>query len=287
MQLARPFRRIGKRRRDGAPALTDVLNGIVMDATIDMYSIGERILAFRHHQKICGLDMQKGMIVVYDRGYISNEMVADLIKKGIYFVFRLKSKQYARFDLLSCGDHDGAMAYNGETFNVRVVKFRLENGVVETLAANIPRDMATIAEMKELSSLRWGIEVTCGKVKIKLQLENFTGVDKILVGQDFCICMLKCNLCAFGAVESNKIIENLESIDRKLDHKANINVLILIFCNVIPKCILDPSNEINVKMLGEAIILSSRNKIPKHNGRHFKHETKHHPRFVQTIKSAV
>jgi hypothetical protein len=84
-------------------------------------------------------------------------MVADLTEKGIYFVFRLKSNQYVRFDRLSLGDHDGEMRLEGESPSVRAVKLRLGKSVVETLAANIPRGVASIDEMAELYSLRWGI----------------------------------------------------------------------------------------------------------------------------------
>jgi hypothetical protein len=38
------------------------------------------------------------------------------------------------------------MWLEGEKPNVRVVKFRLENGVVDALAANIPREAASIGE---------------------------------------------------------------------------------------------------------------------------------------------
>jgi hypothetical protein len=124
-------------------------------------------------------------------------------------------------------------------------------------------------------------------LKIKLQVENFTGVDEIIVAQDFYISMLRSNLCSFGAAGANEIIENWESVDRMHDHKANMNVLIGIFCNVIPKCMLCSSSGQMIKMLAEAIILSSKNKIPIRPDRHFEHEAKHHSRHFQTIKSAV
>jgi hypothetical protein len=75
-------------------------------------------------------------------------------------------------------------------------------------------------------------------VKIKLPLENFTGVVEIIVTQDFYISIPRSNLCYFGAAGANEIIENRESVDRICDHMANTNVLMGIFCNVISKCML-------------------------------------------------
>jgi hypothetical protein len=95
------------------------------------------------------------------------------------------------------------------------------------------------------------------------------------------------NLCSFGAVESNEIIDNLESVDRIYDHKSNMNILIGIFCNAMPKCMLSSSNDYRIELLGEAIILSSKNKITIRHDRHFDHKAKYRSRFVQTIKCAV
>jgi hypothetical protein len=125
------------------------------------------------------------------------------------------------------------------------------------------------------------------KVENQAAAGNFTGVDEIIVAQGFCISMPGGSLCPFGAAGANEIIENRESADRIHDHKANTNVLIGIFCNVIPKCMLCNSKGQMVKMLAEAIIFSSKNKIPIRPDRHFEHKAKHHSQHVQTIKSAV
>jgi hypothetical protein len=51
-----------------------------------------------------------------------------------------------RIGLPGCGGHYGSMAFNVGKSNAGAVKFRLENGVVEALAANIPRELASIDE---------------------------------------------------------------------------------------------------------------------------------------------
>jgi hypothetical protein len=122
-----------------------VLGVIALDALIDAHSVGERIPAFRRRRKICDLSMQKSALAVYDRGSVSNGMAADLSRKGINFVSG-PIQAIRQIGLPGCGGHDGSMAFNGGKFNAGVVKFRLENGVVEPLAANIPREVASIDE---------------------------------------------------------------------------------------------------------------------------------------------
>jgi hypothetical protein len=68
------------------------------------------------HQRICALSMQKSAIEVYDRGCISNGMVADLRKKGIDFVSG-PIQAICRIGRLGLGDHDGGMWFEGEKLN--------------------------------------------------------------------------------------------------------------------------------------------------------------------------
>jgi len=141
-----------------ASTLTDVLNsGLTIDAQIAKYSTGERDLALLHHQKLMELGVADKFVILYDRGYISEEMIRDLTQKGIKFVFRVKRRQYPLIDSINAIDAWIDLRIKKNTYRVRVIKIMLNTGEEEILVTNLSTKKYGYTSFKELYSLRWGI----------------------------------------------------------------------------------------------------------------------------------
>ena len=117
--------------------------------------------------------------------------------------------------------------YKGHTLKMRVLKFKLDSGIVETLITNIFDENFSVADFKELYFKRWGIEVKYNEIKNKLQIENFTGETPIAIEQDFYATMYLANMVALAKKDANQVIEEeYKEKGLKYEYKVNTNVLI-------------------------------------------------------------
>ena len=208
--------------------MTDVLNcGIIMDAQFTKYSTGERESALRHHERLVELGITDKSIIMYDRGYISEQMVSDLNSKHIHYVFRVPKGWNKTVDNLEA-DTDTILEIQVRKtkLTVRIVKFLLDNGEEETLLIDpsLPTDVFTFEKMKKLYFLRWGIESNYRVLKSGLQLENFTGTSSLLIRQDVYATALLLNMTAFSKLESDQIIEENTSQKKTNMHKKQTTI---------------------------------------------------------------
>lgn len=110
---------------------------------------------------------------------------------------------------------------------MRVLKFKLDSGIVETLITNIFDERFSVADFKELYIKIWGIEVKYNEIKNKLQIENFTGETPIAIEQDFYSTMYLANMVALARKDANQVIEEeYKEKGLKYEYKVNTNVLI-------------------------------------------------------------
>ncbi|WP_344972085.1 transposase, partial [Anaerocolumna aminovalerica] len=110
---------------------------------------------------------------------------------------------------------------------VRVVKFPLDTGEIETIATNIFSTDFTEEDFKELYFLRWGIETKYKEIKSTLKIENFTGDKPVCVEQDFYANMLISNICSVIKSETDEIIkEDLVEKNSKANYQTNRRLLI-------------------------------------------------------------
>jgi len=78
---------------------------------------------------------------------------------------------------------------------VRMVKFKLSTDEVEVLLTSLySTKLFTIADLKYLYGLRWGIETTFGKQKNQQQMEQFSGHRVICIQQDYAAGLFVANL---------------------------------------------------------------------------------------------
>jgi hypothetical protein len=272
---------------------------LVIDAHIKTYCIGERAIAFLHHQKLLEIGMNN-VVIVYDRGYISGELVADLADKGIEFVFRTKRGQYKNIDAETHADSDHYIFYGFRRLPVRVAKFVLVTGEIETLVTNLSRKEFSIKDLATIYCMRWGVECEYKTFKCNLALEIITGLDEISVEQDFYTTCIRANIVGFAAIEANAMIESQEeaediSLDflpinrktrRKHAHKANISSLISALVDYLPEILMDIHSN-TYKLTQDLIIYASKHKIPIRPGRSFLHVKKHDSKFYYNYRFAM
>ena len=199
----------------------DVLNDFIIDAAFSPLTVSERDHAKDHIENVGKIIDLKDTVFIMDRGYPSRELI-ELLSERSYYLFRLRSKFSTEIDALPLGSHIITMY---DDVKVRIVKFTLPSGEVETLMSNL-FDLDE-SEFKDLYFKRWRIEVKYDVVKNKLELPCFGGFSENVIMQDFWISMYLANMAAIAKNEADvKIKEVREDKDNKHEYQANVNTLI-------------------------------------------------------------
>jgi len=278
----------GKTATAKASALYDVNNDVLMDVQLEKYSCGERELAYRHIEALKVLGLRKDLII-FDRGYISNELISKLIENGIHFLMRVRHKFNLEIDKISAPDSFVKIAHNENCCKLRVIKFELPSGEIETLITDLPQNEFEHSEFKELYFKRWPIESKYDVVKNKLQLENFTGKTVLSVYQDFYASMYLANVAAFAKYITD---ENIATIDDgknlKYEYQTNTNMLIGKLKNNLVLAMLEDNHRKRKKMINKILIEISQNKVPIRKNRQVERKaTTRKQRFHCNQKSAL
>lgn len=199
----------------------DVLNDFIVDADFSPLSVSERSHAKNHINNFGEIVNLKDVVFIMDRGYASEELIK-LISEKSNFLFRLRTKFNVEIDKLSLGSHEIKMY---DEVNVRIVKFTLPSGEIETLMTNL-FDLDE-SKFMELYFKRWPVEVKFDIVKNKLELPCFGGFTENIIMQDFWISMYLANIAAIAKYEADqKIKEQRADKNNKYEYQANVNTLI-------------------------------------------------------------
>ena len=177
-----------------ASVLYDVLNNIVIDATLKDKAYGERVLAVSHLKHT-----QKDDLIIFDRGYPSIELFSHIINSNADFLIRLRRNSFKQVSFLfdsKCSKEDIILEIKAPkklkeslveknlpvVMNIRFVRVVLDNGEIEVLATSILEDsILQTKDFKDLYHQRWGIETFFHILKNRLSLENFTGNSALAV----------------------------------------------------------------------------------------------------------
>ena len=207
--------------------LYDVLNDIVFDARIEPLSIDERTLATAHINDCKDMVSNEKKLVVCDRGYPSFDFIKMLEINGFHYVMRVKTKFNKDIDAQAQPDGYVWLEKGDERIRVRVVKFKLDSGEIETLITNIQDKRLGIKAFKKLYFLRWPVETKYDVVKNKLHIENFSARTIEGVQQDFYAVMYLTNVASAAAYDAQQEIEAVRADkNNKYQYHANINELI-------------------------------------------------------------
>ena len=185
--------------------LCDVNEGMIIDAQMDSFAVGERVLAKRHLEVFEAYRRKKDLII-FDRGYPSKELIAMLSEKKMKFLMRVQKSFSQLIDESTQEDYDLELSHQKKTYKVRIVKLELPTGETEVLVTNVGRNQLKKSEFRELYFKRWPIETKYNTLKNKLKLENFSGRTFISVQQDFYATMFLSNLVAISRVITDESI---------------------------------------------------------------------------------
>ena len=205
----------------------DILNDIVYDGLIKPVSTDERTLAITHIKTVLDRLSGRKILIIFDRGYPSFELIKTLEDLGIKYLMRVKTKFNTDIDAQKEPDGYVRLAKDNEFLDVRVIKFTLDSGELEVLITNIDDGRLGVNAFKKLYFLRWPIETKYDVVKNKLQLENFTSRTVKGVEQDFYAIMYLTNVAASAAHGAQPKVDAARlGKKNKYAYRVNINELI-------------------------------------------------------------
>lgn len=188
----------------GISVLYDVLGGWPIDPIITHTDMNEREECKRHLEFLSRHlpHVVERSLILLDRGYPSEDLFKTIESKGMKFLARCKSDYCKKTQKAPIGD---SIVQLGGGLLVRVHKFELSSGEIETLLTNLFE--VSDEELSGLYAKRWGIETAYDRLKNTVCLENFSGKTKNSVLQDFWASMVFMISISVFQKEANKKIE--------------------------------------------------------------------------------
>jgi len=205
----------------------DILNDIVYDALIEPLSTDERTLAIKHIMTVFDRLVVRKILIIFDRGYPSFELIKLLESLGIKYLMRVKTKFNTDIDAQKEPDGYVRLTKDNEFLDVRVIKFTLDSGELETVITNVDDGRLGVNAFKKLYFMRWPIETKYDVVKNKLHLENFSSRTVEGVRQDFYAIMYLTNVAAAAAHDAQPKVDAARlGKKNKYAYRVNINELV-------------------------------------------------------------
>jgi len=189
----------------GISVLYDVLHGWAIDPSIAKADRNEREECEKHIEFLC-LNLAHivaNSILLLDRGYPSLDLLDKLQSSGLKFLARCSSQFVSEINNAPIGD-SSVVLKNG--VSVRVFKFALPSGEIETLVTNLVELPESL--LPELYALRWGIETAYFRFKQELCVEKFSGKTPNSIRQDFWASMVLLNTVAIFQREADQVVQD-------------------------------------------------------------------------------
>jgi len=239
------------------------LNGIIYDANIDSYKVGERKFAKSHIERISEIGVYNPLIIM-DRGYFSDDILKQIENLGFRYIMRVKDRWHTKEIAKT---ENGAWANLSDGLTSRVIKLTLSSGEIETLFTNLAE--FEISEFMELYALRWGVETKYAVVKNKLMLENFTGKTCVAIMQDFWATMMLSNLTSFLKIETDEAIgADNKGKGLKYEYQTNTNILIGKLKDNLVLMLLFDNEQTRQSIFDDIVSQIVKNRIPIRPNRH-------------------
>lgn len=277
----------------GLGCLYDVLNRFILESDLNLPKFNEMETAEEQIGEVTEvIGTRYPFFVIMDRGYPSIPSFMRMIDSGRLFVTRLKSSDFkAEQQALQSDDEDVEIRltqprrnnYKGtknedlvmsrESFTMRLVTVRLENGQSEVLATNLPRDIFPSESFGEIYQMRWKIETAFETLKDRLQLENFTGTKPRLLEQDIYSTIYVSNLAEDIIADVEEQQKDHLANDYKHTMQINRSVSIGLLKSDLIYLLIEPDVTVKEMMLNDLYREISENIVPIREDRHY-HRTK-------------
>lgn len=131
--------------------------------------------------------------------------------------------------------------------------------ITEILFTNLPKEIVSTEELKQLYGDWWTIEKTYDRLKNKLYIEKFTGRRRTIIEQDFYSYIFLLNLL-IGIkhdVELKIYRKSKETAQYAYEYHSNINILIGEIKNQLPRLLTYKQDQIQ-KTIQEIIEIGSK-----------------------------
>jgi len=216
--------------------LYDPINMLTLDAQIAPYTSSERALLYKHLDKV-----QKGDLLLLDRGYPSLALIFLLKAKGIQFCMRMKEDWWLSVKAFSESgktqkivsfrlpqkDREMLKDYPGilnKEIKCRLVSIELPNGEKEILCTSLlDCKKYPVEDIAELYHFRWNEEEGYKLFKARLEVENFSGKTALAIKQDFFAKVFIMSLCANLAFPIEEKIKKEFEQEKGLKYQQKIN----------------------------------------------------------------
>lgn len=220
-----------------ASVVYDVLDDYIVHASFHRYLASERAAALEHLKNLEDLNIYQNSVVIFDRGYYSENLFRYCVEHNHFCLMRLKeginiAKKCTGdiITVLSGSKKDGT-----EDIKIRVIEVILDNGTKEYLATNLFDPEITQSMFRELYFCRWPVETKYKELKSRLAMEEFSGATTTSVFQEFYINMLLSNLSSLIKNEVDEEINITAKDTNKHRYQANRAFIIGQMKLILPK----------------------------------------------------
>lgn len=178
--------------------VVELTTGIIVDAAIAPWHIGERTIAKEQISSVTtlfhGLGQSK-QIFIFDRGYVSKDLMQLILESKADFMFRVPRGFNLAIDkAVEEGDTSKEISLSVNLPPMRLIIRNLSSNENCVLLTSV-NDSISDDDVFELYWMRWtGCEEGYKKQKIALELENFSGLNLEAVLQEFWATVLAVNI---------------------------------------------------------------------------------------------
>ena len=215
----------------------DVLDDYIVHASFQRYLASERSAALEHLHNLEDLNIYQNSVVIFDRGYYSEDMFRYCVKHQHLCLMRLKQNyniaKKCSGDILTVlpgNEKDGT-----EDIRIRVIEVILNDGTKEYLATNLFDSHISQQMFRELYFYRWPVETKYKELKSRLAIEEFSGATTTSVLQEFYINVLLSNLSSLIKNQVDEEIQITAKSTNKYRYQANRAFIIGRIKTIVPK----------------------------------------------------
>lgn len=226
-----------------ASIVYDVLDDYIVHASFHRYLASERTAAIEHLKNLEDLNVYQNSIIIFDRGYYSENLFRYCVAHHHLCLMRLKENY--NLSKKSSGDIITKLYGNAnkgtDDIDIRVIEVVLDDGTKEYLATNLFDTAITKDMFRELYFYRWPVETKYKELKSRFAIEEFNGATTISVFQEFYINMLLSNLSSLIKNDVDEKIEISAKDTNKYRYQANRAFIIGRIKKLLPQILCDIS----------------------------------------------
>lgn len=215
----------------------DVLDDYIVHASFQRYLASERSAALEHLHNLEDLNIYQNSVVIFDRGYYSEDMFRYCVEHQHLCLMRLK--QNYNIAKKCSGDIITVLPGNEkdrtEDTKIRVIEVILNDGTKEYLATNLFDSHISQQMFRELYFYRWPVETKYKEWKSRLAIEEFSGATTTSVLQEFYINVLLSNLSSLIKNQVDEEIQITAKSTNKYRYQANRAFIIGRIKTIVPK----------------------------------------------------